>query len=106
MDASNASPLQGWKLKTTSDHTGKRYHQRASGDECWRSEICIGSGGCGSVWRERCISGPSQMALRAVKHLHRRQLKMSRRELDALITFSDPHTPEVDTDRDQMLGAY
>lgn len=92
------SPLRGWRLETSYDDIGHRYHQRPSGDECWHAERLIGNGSFGDVWQERCVSGPSQNAIRAVKHLRKRQskfLEMSRRELDALVTFSDSGALEV-----------
>jgi serine/threonine protein kinase len=98
MDPFMSDPLRGWRLETTYDDIGRRYHQRPSGAECWRAEQLIGNGTFGDVWQERCVSGTSQNAIRAVKHLHKRQskfLEMSRRELDALVTFSDPDTLEV-----------
>lgn len=106
MDALKDSPIWGWKLETFYDKKGQRRHQRASGYEYWRSEELIGNGAFGGVWRERCVSGPSHNALRAVKHLHKRQVKMSKRELAALVTFSDPYTTEVDIERDQIFDDY
>lgn len=103
MDELKTSPIWGWKLETSYDNTGQRRHRRTSGEEIWRSEKCVGHGAAGAVWRERCVSGASRNALRAVKYLHRRQVKMSRQELYALVIFSDPQATEVDTDRDNML---
>ncbi|KAJ5372058.1 kinase-like domain-containing protein [Penicillium concentricum] len=92
------SPLRGWRLETTYDDIGQRHHQLKSGAECWRTVKCLGNGSFGDVWEEHCVSGPSPNAIRAVKHLRKRQskfLEMSKREIQALVTFSDSHTPEV-----------
>ncbi|RDW93378.1 uncharacterized protein DSM5745_00700 [Aspergillus mulundensis] len=112
MDPFIVSPLRQWKLETTYDNSGQRCHQQPSGDECWRPIKRLGNGSFGDVWQELCVSGPSQNAVRAVKHLHKRQAKsseMSRRELDALVTFSDPKTAEHKQYRDhfvQFLGWF
>lgn len=105
MDAFSSSSLRGWKLETSYDDTGQRYHQRPSGNECWRPEKGIGNGTFGDVWEERCVSGPALNTIRAVKQLHKRQskfLEMSRRELDALVTFSDSQTIEVNKNANQV----
>ncbi|RDW93024.1 uncharacterized protein DSM5745_00346 [Aspergillus mulundensis] len=81
------------RLETTFDSTGDRHHGLGSDKECWRAIRTVGEGSFGSVWQESCISGPSKGAVRAVKHLHKRQarfLELSERELNALVTFSDP----------------
>ncbi|KAI9367318.1 kinase-like domain-containing protein [Aspergillus egyptiacus] len=52
----------------------------------------LGNGSSATVWQERCVSGPSSNTVRAVKQLRKQHssfLEMSRRELEALTTFSN-----------------
>lgn len=98
MDSFESNPLRGWRLETGYDANGDRLHQRPSGSERWRAVRCLGKGSFGDIWQEHCISGPSKDAIRAVKRLSKRQStfsEMSRRELNALVTFSNSHIPEV-----------
>ncbi|KAL3475998.1 kinase-like domain-containing protein [Aspergillus californicus] len=92
MESFRSHPLRYWKLETTYNGAGDRYHRRSTGDgETWRPTKPLGSGSFGDVWQERCTAGPSQNAVRAVKQLHKRHtkfLEMSQREIEALITFS------------------
>ncbi|KAJ5520691.1 hypothetical protein N7463_001144 [Penicillium fimorum] len=70
---------------------------------------CLGNGSFGDVWEEHCVSGPSHNAIRAVKQLRKRQSKfpeMSRREIQALVTFSDSYTPEYKQHFVQFLGWF
>lgn len=94
----DSPPLRAWRLETRRDGNGDCYHQLSTGAESWRPLKRIGHGSFGDVWQEHCRSGPSQHAFRAVKHIRKRQakfLEMSRREVEALVTFSESHNPEV-----------
>lgn len=96
--ASFVDILQDWRLETRHDANGDRHHQRLAGPECWRPVQRLGSGTFGDVWQEQCLSGPSKKDVRAVKRLDKRQARfseMSRRELEALTTFSNSNIPEV-----------
>lgn len=98
MDQFVNGSLRTWRLETQHDVNGDRHHQRSTGPESWRAIRQIGHGTFGEVWQERCLSGPSQNAFRAVKHIPKRQstfAEVSRRELEALTTFSDSRIPEV-----------
>ncbi|KAL5341929.1 kinase-like domain-containing protein [Aspergillus crustosus] len=109
MDLFTTGALQERRLKTTYSDTGDRNHEVKDGSECWREVQIIGEGTFGSVWQECCISGPSVREVRAVKHVHKRQariLEMSRRELDALITFSDTSVLEYKQHFVQFLGWF
>ncbi|KAL2823709.1 hypothetical protein BDW59DRAFT_163076 [Aspergillus cavernicola] len=104
---SRTAPCGGgsWKQPTNAH----RYHQRLSGDECWRPVKHLGHGSFGDVWQETCVSGPSENAVRVVKHLHKRQsrfLEMSRRELDALVAFSDAQVAEYKQHFVQFIGWF
>ncbi len=70
--------------------------------ERWRTARTLGRGTFGVVEEQRCIEGSSVEAVRAVKCLskgHYKFLKASRRELEALVTFSNPKVPEVRKDQ-------
>lgn len=98
MDPFEGGSLRAWRLETKYDTDGQRHHQRPSGSDCWRIVKPLGSGAQGVVWQEQCLSEPSENALRVVKRLRKHQSKfseMSRRELNALATFSNSHIPEV-----------
>ncbi|KAL4860897.1 kinase-like domain-containing protein [Aspergillus spectabilis] len=92
MESFRNHPLRDWKLETTYNGAGDRYHRRSTSEgETWRPIKPLGSGLFGDVWQERCTAGPSQNTVRAVKQLHKQHakfLEMSQRELEALITFS------------------
>jgi hypothetical protein len=94
MDPSLASALQAWKLETEF-RDGERHHKVLSGVERWVEERHLGNGTFGCVYQERCVSGPSASAVRAVKQILKYQSKLSHRELQALTTFSDARVPEV-----------
>ncbi|KAJ5669752.1 kinase-like domain-containing protein [Penicillium macrosclerotiorum] len=109
MDPFTSTPLRAWKLETNHDANGDRHHRLSAGSECWRAVRCLGSGSFGDVWQETCLSGPSQNAVRAVKCLGKRQAKfteMSRRELEALITFSNSDIPKYKEHFVQFLGWF
>lgn len=88
--------LQGWRVDTTIDSNGYRHHQLQSGPECWKEVGDLGSGNYGVVCQELCLSGRSKNSMRAVKHVLKRQMfSEMRRELNALVTFSNSEFPEV-----------
>ncbi len=98
MEPALSSVLGQWRLDTHIQANRDRHHTSLSGIDCWRPVANLGSGSFGDVWQERCVSGRSADAVRAVKSISKRQVgfdKMSRRELEALITFSDTQVPEV-----------
>lgn len=94
MYAALTDSLRSWRLETRQELNGDRTHYIfASGVDRWRPLFRIGGGTFGEVWQERCLSGPHINELRAVKHISKRQAqftKLSQRELEALVTFSDP----------------
>ncbi|KAJ6032545.1 hypothetical protein N7540_003277 [Penicillium herquei] len=88
--------LRGWRVDTTIDNNGYRHHKLQSGPECWKEVGDLGSGSYGVVCQELCLSGRSKNSMRAVKHVLKRQMfSETRRELDALVTFSNSEFPEV-----------
>lgn len=90
------SLLQGWKLDTTIDSNGYRHHKLQSGPECWRDVGELGKGGFATVCKELCLSGHSKNTMRAVKQISKSQMGSGvRRELDALVTFSNSQFPGV-----------
>ena len=98
MDPFLSDNLQAWRLETRREANGDRCHRSMFGPEYWRPLRHLGNGTFGDVWLEHCLAGPSCNALRAVKHIRKRHAdfsKPSRRELEALITFSDTRVPEV-----------
>ncbi|KAJ5662462.1 uncharacterized protein N7477_010078 [Penicillium maclennaniae] len=101
--------LQAWCLEPRQNANINRQHRLPSDSECWEKQEVIGSGSFGEVWRERCVSGLSEGALRAVKRIRVQQSnfsEMSRRELDALTAFSDPNFPEYKQYFVQFLGWF
>src|SRR5436190_12724054 len=91
MDSIIPEVLWPWRLETRKKD-GDWYHDLPSGTECWRSVEHLGSGSFGDVSQEQCMSASSRNAIRAVKRISKRQAhfsKSSRRELEALVTFSD-----------------
>jgi len=61
--------------------------------EWWRRERCIGSGGCGTVYLERCVSGEKNVRARAVKTIQvvssgKGRASFYDRELEAIAKFS------------------
>lgn len=65
---------------------GQRSVQRR---EFWQRHRYLGSGGCGSVWLEKCIKGQQEGAVRAVKEIERPRNKFEcNRELEAIAKFS------------------
>lgn len=60
--------------------------------EYWKRQTCIGSGGYGSVWLERCFKGEKEQTVRAVKEIHKQKsVKPDTyyRELEAIAKFSN-----------------
>ncbi|KAK3939498.1 kinase-like protein [Diplogelasinospora grovesii] len=105
MDPSLASALQAWKLETEF-RDGERHHKVLSGVERWVEEKHLGNGTFGCVYQERCVSGPSASAVRAVKQILKYQSKLSHRELQALTTFSDARVPEYQNHFVRCLGWF
>lgn len=87
--------LQDWRVDTTIDSNGYWHHKSQSGPECWKLVGNLGSGGFGDVCQELCVSGRSKNSMRAVKHVLKGQMSDIRRELVALVTFSNSNIPEV-----------
>ncbi|KAI1293231.1 kinase-like protein [Xylaria venustula] len=90
--------LRPWRLEARKQD-GDWYHDLSSGDtERWKSVSFLGSGTFGNVSLEQCIPGSSSPSttVRAVKQISKRQAHLyqsSRRELEALVTFSDTSQP-------------
>jgi hypothetical protein len=61
-------------------------------EERWQREEELGRGAYGVVWLEKCITGPSDGQLRAVKELRKARRSLSpayySRELEAIFKFS------------------
>ncbi|KAI0401987.1 kinase-like protein [Xylaria palmicola] len=96
MDSILTGLPQSWRLEARKDE-GVWCHDLPSGTERWRWVKDLGSGTFGDVSQERCESASSQNAVRAVKRISKRQAhfpQSSRRELEALITFSDTSQPQ------------
>ncbi|KAI3320714.1 kinase-like domain-containing protein [Xylariaceae sp. AK1471] len=92
MDSILTELLRPWRLDARKKD-GDWYHDLSSSTECWREVKHLGSGTFGDVSQELCISASSQNAVRAVKRISKRQAhfsQSSKRELEALITFSQP----------------
>lgn len=95
MDPFESSPLRGWKLEGEYDADRIRHHQRPWGSESWKAMPGpFKNGAYGIVWKEVCVSGPSKDAVCAVKCVEKDPSTLGR-ELNALVTFSNPHKPEV-----------
>ncbi|KAF2737982.1 kinase-like protein [Polyplosphaeria fusca] len=66
-------------------------HRTTKRKESWKPEKCIGRGGFGSVWLERCVRGKRDVELRAVKNIPRpAEAKDYLRELESIAKFSHP----------------
>ncbi|KAL3476005.1 kinase-like domain-containing protein [Aspergillus californicus] len=109
MEVFLSTSLVDWRLETRFDGNGDRYHRVSDGDECWRPIKRLGNGTFGDVWQEHCLSGSKNNTLRAVKQIRRHQEgfdKLSKRELDALVAFSNPDVPEYRDHFVQCLGWF
>jgi serine/threonine protein kinase len=109
MDEFLSDSLRAWRLKTQHEPNGDRYHESPAGTEVWRQREKLGGGSFGVVYKEECLLGPTQNAVRAVKHIPKWQRsfsKSSQRELEALITFSDAHVPEYEQHFVRCLGWF
>lgn len=98
MEAFLSTSLVDWRLDTRFDVNGDRYHRTSYGTECWRPLKRLGNGTFGDVWQEHCVLGANQNTFRAVKQIRRLQAGFSttsKRELEALVAFSNPDVPEV-----------
>lgn len=96
-----ASP-QKWRFKPLSESTGHGFHPGSSELDVWKPKERLGGGLSGIVSMEKCISGPSQDTVRAVKRIEKSNKNFSdlaKSEVEALIEFSDKSKPEVSTTR-------
>jgi hypothetical protein len=96
-----ASP-QKWRFKPLSESTGHGFHPGSSELDVWEPKERLGGGLSGIVSMEKCISGPSQDTVRAVKRIEKSKEKfsdLSKSEVEALIEFSDKNKPEVSITR-------
>ncbi|KAI0440564.1 kinase-like domain-containing protein [Xylaria telfairii] len=108
MDLILTTLLQPWRLEARKKD-GDWYHDLQSGTECWKLVKHLGSGTFGDVSQERCVSASSQNTVRAVKRINKRQAhfsQSSRRELEALITFSDTSQPQYQQHFVRFLGWF
>ncbi|KAI0410301.1 kinase-like domain-containing protein [Xylaria grammica] len=108
MDSILTELLRPWRLESRKGE-GDWYHDLPSGTECWRPVKSLGSGTFGDVSQEQCVSALSQGAVRAVKRISKRQahfLQSSKRELEALITFSDTNHPQYQQHFVRFLGWF
>jgi hypothetical protein len=67
------------------DSAAQAYTERT---EQWFRETVLGAGSFGVVYRERCISGLTPQAARAVKVMKKARNKNYERELEALMVLS------------------
>ncbi|KAI1125457.1 kinase-like domain-containing protein [Nemania abortiva] len=108
MDTIIAELLRSWRLEARKED-GDWYHDLGSSTECWRPVKFLGSGTFGDVSQEQCVSASSQNEVRAVKRISKRQAHFSlssRRELEALVTFSDTRQPEYQKHSVRFLGWF
>ncbi|KAL3470170.1 kinase-like domain-containing protein [Aspergillus californicus] len=101
--------LVDWRLDTQFDENGDRHHQNSHGSECWRPLKRLGNGTYGDVWQEHCVLGANKNTFRAVKQIRRLQpgfSTLSKRELEALVTFSNPDVAEYRNHFVQCLGWF
>ncbi|KAI1111773.1 kinase-like domain-containing protein [Nemania sp. NC0429] len=108
MDSILNEILRPWRLEARK-RDGEWHHDSSSGIERWRSVRHLGSGTFGDVSQEQCLSASSQNAVRAVKRISKRQAQFSqssRRELEALITFSDTRQPHYQQHFVRFLGWF
>ncbi|KAL2818248.1 kinase-like domain-containing protein [Aspergillus cavernicola] len=104
-----STSLVDWRLDTRFDVNGDRYHTGSYGPECWRPLKRLGNGTFGDVWQEHRVFSANQNTFRAVKQIRRLQagfLTISKRELEALVTFSNPDVPEYQDHFVQFLGWF
>ncbi|KAI0201399.1 kinase-like domain-containing protein [Astrocystis sublimbata] len=100
--------LHPWRLKARKQEDDW-CHDLPSGTERWEYVKYLGSGTFGDVLQERCVSTLSRNKVRAVKRVSKRPdhpSLPSRREIEALITFSDTAQPQFQEHFVRFLGWF
>lgn len=101
MDPSVLDEFGEFNIQTSSADDDVFHFPGLSGKfERWQTdrEKNLGKGSQGAVWKQRCVEGLPINCIRAVKEVPDKEKlvqMLSRRELQALFTFSDPMKLEV-----------
>jgi hypothetical protein len=73
-------------------------------EELWQRQGELGNGTFGQVWLERCVAGPQDGQLRAVKAIPKDRASTAnidyKRELDAIAKFSHDRVSQPASERD------
>lgn len=93
LDASVEWPYVYYKFREF-DAVAQGYTERT---EQWLGDGQLGSGGFGTVYRERFISGLTPLAVRAVKVMTKVKNKRYERELEALMVLSQKRVCALQT---------
>jgi len=97
-------PVRPGRLETKFRNL-ERLHRLPSGEiEIWTRGRLIGTGAFGDVFEEYCHSGPSRGTVRAVKRILKLRNGLPEREINALLTFSDPTNREVSKHHHTLLS--
>lgn len=100
MDSTSRVAVGRWKLEYQRLPNGDIQH----GIHLWRrEEKSLGRGTYGEVFKERSISSPTQGSVRAVKRISKYFVNYRLQELEAIVTFSDSHFPEVCFDKKTLF---
>lgn len=95
----------GTTIHTFSEPNG--VHRRIHREEYWKRERCLGHGGYGQVYLEKCIAGKRRGSIRAVKVIYGQSHSFKpmafNRELEAITKFSHDRVGQASSEDVVMI---